>query len=447
MNTAHSIAGITPEEIKRLTARFAVKPGPTATEKAGEGVTESAVFTKYVDVTPDMAARWLKVNFRNRPVSDDTVRAYALDMINGTWTATHQGIAFNDRDELIDGQHRLLAVVKAGKTVRMMVTFGLPAKIEGGDMTTMDAIDRGRTRSVSDQLKIQHGLKDGALIASVSASLSNICCLDRNRRPSVDQTLKVYRAFEPSVNFVVENRCRKHGLKAAGVLAGFAFAHAALGKVVEEMFKQLNSDANEKNFHAISLLRTFLTGEESKLFTPSLNRGLSELTLQAIYSDHHGDKLVQLEMSAVGADWFRGEQKARVAKIAKLFKLPQVEPVAASPAAPRPTPAQPVPANARGNASSDEPKSRPTLDRIMAAVETQTKLSKFIITGRGKDNEITSARMIFICVARAFGHTHQSVADALKRSEELIRDLTLPEIAMTAGLRRKVEEIRAKLNK
>ena len=31
----------------------------------------------------------------------------------GQWASTHQGIAFADDDTLIDGQHRLLAIVKA----------------------------------------------------------------------------------------------------------------------------------------------------------------------------------------------------------------------------------------------------------------------------------------------------------------------------------------------
>ena len=48
--------------------------------------------------------------------------------------------------------------------------FGLASKIEGSKMTTMDAVDRGRTRSVADQLKIQHGLKAGSKIAGLAAS-------------------------------------------------------------------------------------------------------------------------------------------------------------------------------------------------------------------------------------------------------------------------------------
>ena len=121
-------------------------------------------------------------------------------IMNGTWVATHQGLAFNVRDELIDGQHRLKAVVLAGKAVRMMVTFGLPSIISGSEMTTMDAVDRGATRSVADQLTIQHGMKNSGIIASVSRSIAALCSNERTRRLSVGQTLEIYRAFQASTS-------------------------------------------------------------------------------------------------------------------------------------------------------------------------------------------------------------------------------------------------------
>ena len=142
------------------------------------------VKTQWMDITPALAREWLKNNFGNRKISDDTVKAYARDMAAGVWTATHQGIAFNDRDELIDGQHRLRAIIRSGLTIRLMVTFGLPAQIAGREMTTMDAVDRGRTRSVADQLRIQHGMKDGSAIAQICAGLVSLFAHGLKRRRS-----------------------------------------------------------------------------------------------------------------------------------------------------------------------------------------------------------------------------------------------------------------------
>lgn len=282
---------------------------------------------QWVDISPEKAGRWLENNRRNRPVSKDVVDAYARDMIARQWVPTHQGIAFNDKDELIDGQHRLQAIVKSGVTVRMMVTFGLPSVIAGREMTTMDCVDRGRPRSVADQLKIQHGMRDGGVLASMCAALASLCCGERTRRLSVGQTLDVFRAFEEPVLWVIQHKSKLAGLRSAGVLAAFAFAIATEGKgraragEMREMFARLNGEEELAERSAMGKLRAFLTSEESKLFTPTLNRGLAELTLEAIRLELIGEKVSRLEMDVAGVKHFKALQAARVEKIAGIFRL------------------------------------------------------------------------------------------------------------------------------
>jgi hypothetical protein len=318
-----------PEEIRRLVQlgkqRGLIHEAGEARKiaKDGRDVTEQhlALRSQWIEVTPERARAWLENNFRNRPLSDDVVRAYARDMTNGAWIATHQGIAFNDADELIDGQHRLHAIVLSGVTVRMMVTFGLPSKIEGKEMTTMDAVDRGRTRSVADQLKIQHGFRDAGITAAICASVASICCGERTRRLSVGQTLEVFRAYEEPIGRVIAVRAKAHGLRSAGVLAGFVFALAAEEKA-GALFARLNDEGAQERLAPMGLLRSFLTSDEAKLFTPTLNRGLAELVLQAVWLELRGKTVAKLEMGTDGVEHFRKLQKERVAKIAGIFKLP-----------------------------------------------------------------------------------------------------------------------------
>jgi hypothetical protein len=68
-------------------------------------------------------------------------------MLNGNWVLTHQGIAISKSGKLIDGQHRLAAVVKANVPVEMMVFSGL-------DDESIFAIDQSRPRSKFDAIKI-----------------------------------------------------------------------------------------------------------------------------------------------------------------------------------------------------------------------------------------------------------------------------------------------------
>lgn len=331
-----------PEEIRRIVAlgkeRGLITGAGTAKaiEKNGDDAAKlGGVRSQWMNVTPARAKEWLENNFVNRPLVEDVVISYARDMVNGEWVETHQGLAFNDKDELIDGQHRLHSIVRSGVTVRMMVTFGLPSTIEGKEMTTMDAVDRGRTRSVADQLKIQHGLKGGSAIASICKSIAALCSQERTRRLSVGQTLEIFRAFESAVLWVVENRSKETGLRQIGVLAAFAFAlstaedaagkkvGAGAGSKICALFHSLVIGEEIKARSPLAQLRMFLTSDEAKLLNRGSDRGLAELVLQGIYLEvtRKPAATPKLELSQVGADHFRTLQKERVEKISALFQL------------------------------------------------------------------------------------------------------------------------------
>lgn len=289
--------------------------------------------TNWIDVTPDMAETWLKRNYNNRPVSQDTVRAYAREMKRGRWMPVHQGIAFDVNDNLVDGQHRLLAIVMSGSKVRLMVTFGLPSKIEGTRMVGMDVVDRGKTRTVADQLKIQHGIHGGSILAMICNRLAAICSPERTRRLSVGEILDIHDHFKAGVDWMIEARPREHGLKQAGVLAAFAFAyHAeraewAKGQL-ETYWHQLTDAAQELNpqwplYH----LRTFLTGDAAILLSRGNDRALAELVLQALILQQGGNTITQLTHGTEGVVYYRSCQPERVAKIAGMFALPDVKPL------------------------------------------------------------------------------------------------------------------------
>lgn len=343
-SVARAVNSSSAEEIRRLVQlgkdRGLIRSSGDAlpVEKNGSQITNlGTIRTQWMDVDPATAKRWLENNFRNRPLCDDVVQAYARDIMNGVWIPTHQGVAFNDKDELIDGQHRLHAIVLTGKTVRIMVTFGLPSNIPGKEMTTMDAVDRGRTRSVADQLTIQHGFKNASITASICSSLAGICYGERTRRLSVGQTLEIFRSFENAVTWLIQNRSKEHGLKTAGVLAGFAFAMATESvkkpedvTSIRTMYLNLMNGDGLREQSAIKLLRAFLTSDDAKLLTRRTDRGLAELVLQAIHLEAEGRTITKLEMSTDGVQFFRFQQPDRVSKIAGLFQLPKLTPVQAA---------------------------------------------------------------------------------------------------------------------
>ena len=110
-------------------------------------------------VTPELAAEWLVMNVEiNRSVRNAKVSAIARDIKNGAWRITHQAIAFDWDGKLIDGQHRLKAIIKSEVPTKVWVFRGL-------DPTTFTVIDSGCARTASDALK-KHGMKNTTAVAA-----------------------------------------------------------------------------------------------------------------------------------------------------------------------------------------------------------------------------------------------------------------------------------------
>ena len=110
--------------------------------------------TKVIPVSPEFVQAWLRCNIGNRHVNYQLVAKFAEAMQRGEWILTHQGIAFDTAGVLIDGQHRLLAVIKSGRTVMMNVTTGVERK--PGQLLE---IDTGRGRTLANVL-LMSGITD-----------------------------------------------------------------------------------------------------------------------------------------------------------------------------------------------------------------------------------------------------------------------------------------------
>lgn len=93
-------------------------------------------------ITPKQAQEWLNKKGYNRNLSKSHVTYLANEIINGNWKLTHQGIAFDEQGRLIDGQHRLQAIINANIPIKMMVTTDEP-------VDKFAIIDRGMPRTIS----------------------------------------------------------------------------------------------------------------------------------------------------------------------------------------------------------------------------------------------------------------------------------------------------------
>lgn len=121
----------------------------------------SQVKTEVVKITPEMASVMLCHNRDNRPVRESNIERYATMMKRGEWLLTHQGVAFDTEGRLVDGQHRLMAIVRSGVTVEMMVSREL-------DPRAYKLTDQGAKRRAAD---ILHCLPKVAELCNLSARI------------------------------------------------------------------------------------------------------------------------------------------------------------------------------------------------------------------------------------------------------------------------------------
>lgn len=99
-------------------------------------------------VTPAMANKWLEsTTFRNRNVSVAAVNRYATDMAEGRWALNGESIVLDDNGNVIDGQHRLRAVIKSGVPIQSVI-------VRGVDQSVFPTFDVGSKRGGHDVLAI-----------------------------------------------------------------------------------------------------------------------------------------------------------------------------------------------------------------------------------------------------------------------------------------------------
>ena len=103
----------------------------------------SKITSSWENITPAIATKYLETMEGNRSVRQTRVDYYAGQMKAGLWRRTHQGIAFNSSGAMIDGQHRMWAIVESGEAVDIMVTRG----VCDDDVA---AVDNGLARDYQD---------------------------------------------------------------------------------------------------------------------------------------------------------------------------------------------------------------------------------------------------------------------------------------------------------
>ena len=116
-------------------------------------------------ITPDEAMKMLEKNQLNRKLSTRLVTKYSQAMRDGEWLFDGSPIRLDDKGNLLDGQHRLWAVIESELPQTFLV-------VEGVEEITMAVMDTGKSRSFADILSMHY--RDLTSVTHTSSTVTAI---------------------------------------------------------------------------------------------------------------------------------------------------------------------------------------------------------------------------------------------------------------------------------
>lgn len=149
-------------------------------------------------ITPQLAAKMISVGENYRRIRDRRVAIYADAMRRGVWQEFGPPVIVSSCGIVLDGWHRLSAVVQSGCSVKMPVITGYPK-------SASRAFDDNLGRRVCDVLRAESGV-DTRLVTV--AAILRICRMGFNIR-SDDVVLnsdqpEVYARWKKNIDFTLE---------------------------------------------------------------------------------------------------------------------------------------------------------------------------------------------------------------------------------------------------
>ena len=229
------------------------------------------------EITPELAKDILENhNNLNRNRNKEHVKSLLNNMKQGTWRFNGDTIRFDKDGQLIDGQHRLAALVEFGKPLTMIV-------VKGFDKETMKTIDQEiKPRNLADLFKM-NGVKDAVNAASIinrffainetnsfvstnrtsRATGTNVVSGDIIHRTTIDVKYNEYFSNPDLWDDILSyaRRCNKNTrlLRASDIGGVYAFLYLRMHHSDEEIRGFFNRLCfTETDINVINLLRDML---------------------------------------------------------------------------------------------------------------------------------------------------------------------------------------------
>lgn len=284
--------------------------------------------TRIMEVTPEYAARKIAEHekmieqglIRQRPINEGLVKKYAGDMKRGRWALSHQGIAFDEDNRLIDGLKRLWAVRKAKVPVLMSVTTGVPTNTNGGfSVPTMDVIDVGQARTIGHQLHISHGISGANQVASAIRNIVHIHSNDWHLKLAVTTYLEILSIYNKDIDQIFKHTTHMKQ-RVGAIVAALAIYHSMYPEKARAFAASFFSKENlPKGSPILGLIKWRELHADV-----SGKAGLMATTFSVCHAIHeyHHDKQVEHVQPHDGAMYWLGNLNKKTADIVRGIVYP-----------------------------------------------------------------------------------------------------------------------------
>lgn len=242
-------------------------------------------------ITPEIAKFWLNSNVENnRKISRCRVDQLVQDIKAGRWHITGQPIIISN-NRLIDGQHRLTAVVQANMPITTLVVYGV-------EESAFEFIDIGKPRSLNDTLRWRghkNVVRIGSIVRLVMQYRNGMKRTHVGSDQIADEVDRQLAIYEPASLFA--DRANGEGFlsSAAGcmyVLLRDFLEHDAAMHFLDPAITGSNLSQKDPRLSLHKYLLTSHKQQEAHLsaWIKAWNAYSTGRTLQKIYAWNPGDK-------------------------------------------------------------------------------------------------------------------------------------------------------------
>lgn len=266
--------------------------GATVTQLKNALLKNGVRLPKIITLTPEMAMGFLEYNKNNRPLNDQHVQRIARQIADGKWKFNGDTIKIADTGDVLDGQHRLWAIIEAKQSVRTLIVYG----IERDAFATIDTLRK--VRSGSDIIALNGTTRYRNVIASALTWMlrwQSGHILDYLAPANKIENCDIEEAFDkhPDIIRAVERAMALRRLCNVSLMAFFYYVLANRNQpLAERMMETLENPAKVALSDPFFRLRNYFTADHHEKKDPIMTIALAIKAANAVNADRKLSSLV-----------------------------------------------------------------------------------------------------------------------------------------------------------